>query len=327
MTERRGDIFTKQIESIRFHVSRDEVRWSDRFSKPQRGSAAVMDFGCGVQFVPHLMIETIAVCEILGVDVKGVVGPEYCCGMPYRDGNETSDSAESMADASYKRMAALEPLQMVQWCGGALVQFHRRAEAASASTEVLMVPEMLARRIAELGENVPWKRRVDARVLLHKKPHDPMTLKDRGPVMRAYDEHVPAILERIPGLQVVGELRTLPSGLPCEDRINYNEEEKLRIGRNDLRLAIDDAFADRLVTDHHQCLREWGKLATDTVPVQQYISVLAEALGVSAPNRVQERQGTRDLAALVNAARPQWSSWDMSEEEATAIGAELYRLS
>ena len=325
MTERRGDIFTKQTESIRFHVSRDEVRWHDRFNKPEGTKAAVIDFGCGVQFVPHLMIETIAVCEILGVDVEGVVGPEYCCGMPYRDGNETSASADNMADASFKRMAALHPLQMVQWCGGALVQFHRRAEG-TGPTEVLMIPEMLGRRIAELGDRVPWKKRVEARVLLHKKPNDPMVFKDRGPVMRAYDKYVPPMLERIPGLQVVGELRTLPSGLPCENRIDYSDEEKLRIARAELRMAVDDAFADRLVTDHHQCVREWGKLATPEVPVQQYISVLAEALGVAQPNRVQAHQRTRDLDALVAEARPQWSSWDMSRDEAAEIGAELYRL-
>jgi hypothetical protein len=73
----------------------------------------------------------------------------------------------------------------------------------------------LARRVEELGDAAPWKR-VDAKVLVHLKSQDPMPFTDRGPAMRQSDM-VPAMLERIPGLHVVGELRSLPSSLPCEE--------------------------------------------------------------------------------------------------------------
>jgi len=318
--DRAGDIFVRQTESIRFHVSRDEVRWADRFNKPEGTKAAVIDFGCGVQFVPHLMIETMAVCERLGIDAAGVVGPEYCCGQPYREGTGTSDSAESMADASYKRMAALQPLQMVQWCGAAFVQFKKRADVSSPGTEIVHIPALLARRVAELGERAPWKKRIDARVLIHKKPNDPMPFVDRGPVMRSYD-HVPEMLGRIPGFEIVGEIRDLPSTLPCEKNLDTFDEDALRTAREELAAKAREAGADRIVCDHHQCFRQWAKLATDDIPVQQYISVLAEALGVGQPDRYHAHWHAADPVAD---ARPQWSSWGMSEDEATELAARLY---
>ena len=66
MSGRTGDVFARQFESIHFHVSRDESRWAERHSDA-RTADAVIDFGCGVQFVPHLMVETMAVWHTAGV--------------------------------------------------------------------------------------------------------------------------------------------------------------------------------------------------------------------------------------------------------------------
>lgn len=316
---RTGDIFTRQTESIRFHVARDEVRWTDRQAAAERDAERVVNFGCGVQFVPHLMVETIAVCEALGVPAQGVVGPQYCCGQPYR-GGDTTGAGDNMADNSFKRMAALRPLKMIQWCGAAQVQFGKRADPAA--TEVLHQTAFLARRVEELGERAPWRATVEARVLVHRKSQDPMPFPDRGPVMQSYDM-IPAMLARIPGVRVVGEVRELPSVLPCQTGIDKLDERALALARAELAARARETGADRIVTEHHQCLREWGKLATDALPVQHYISVLAEALGVSQPDRFHEHwnDASDDVVAT---ARPQWSSWGMSEEEATEIAARLY---
>ena len=319
MSDRKGDIFTRQTESIRFHVARDEVRWTDRHAVPERDAERVVNFGCGVQFVPHLMVETIAVCEGLGVEVQGVVGPQFCCGQPYR-GGDTDGSGDNMADNSFKRMATLRPLQMIQWCGAAQVQFGKRADPES--TEVLHQTAFLARRVEELGERAPWRRAIDARVLVHRKSQDPMPFPDRGPVMQSYDM-IPAMLARIPGVRVVGEVRDLPSVLPCEGGIDRLDERGLALARAELARRAQEAGADRVVTEHHQCLREWGKLATDSLPVQHYISVLAEALDVAQPDRFHAHWNANP-GERVAQARPEWSTWDMTDDEARAIAARLY---
>jgi hypothetical protein len=326
VTKRRGaDIFTRQTESIRFHIAREEARWLERHEKPQRSVEVVIDFGCGVQFVPHLMIEAIAVCERLGVDAVGVVGPQFCCGQPYRQEGKPA-SGDNMADNSFKRMAALRPLAMVQWCGAAQVQFGKRAEAGANGAEVLHMTAFLARRVAELGEPAEWKRRVDARVLVHRKSQDPMPFADRGPVMSSYDL-VPAMLQRVPGVRVVGELRALPSTLPCEDGVPAAGSAAFALAREGLAAAARAAGADRVVCEHHQCLREWGKLASETLPVQHYLSVLAEALDVAAPDRFHEHWRAGDTDAIVDLARTQWSSWGVAEDAARDIAQRLFARS
>lgn len=318
----RADVFTRQVESIRFHVARGETRWLDRYAKSVRSTEVVMDFGCGVQFVPHLMVETIAVCERLGVDIVGVVGPQFCCGQPYRQDGKAG-SGDNMADNSFKRMAALQPLAMVQWCGAAQVQFGKRAEAGGGSSEVLHTTEFLARRVEELGDTAPWRRHVDANVLVHRKSQDPMPFTDRGPVMRSYDL-VPAMLGRIPGVRVVGELPRLPSVLPCEDGIDRLDDAALRIAQDELAVAAREAGADRVVCEHHQCTREWGKLATDAVPVQHYMSVLAEALDVAEPDRFHAHWRAGGAEAAVERASAQWSSWGITEDDARDMAHRLF---
>ena len=320
--DREADIFTRQFESIHFHVARDEARWMERYAEPERSAQAVIDFGCGVQFVPHLMIETMAVCEGLGIDAVGVVGPQFCCGQPYRGNGDGRDgSGDNMADNSFKRMASLKPLQMVQWCGAAQVQFGKRAESQADPTEVLHQTALLARRVEELGDAAPWKQRVEARVLVHRKSQDPMPFPDRGPVMRSYDL-IPAMLDRIPGVTVVGEIRDLPSTLPCEAKVDKLDAAAFRVARDELAAKAREAGADRIVVEHHQCVREWGKLATETLPVQHYMSVLAEALGVAQPDRFHKNWSAPSDA--VARAKPQWSTWGMGEAEAAEIAARLY---
>jgi len=68
VSDRTGEIFERQFDSIHFHVARDDARWMERYAKRERPVQMVTDFGCGVQFTPHLMVETLAVCERLGID-------------------------------------------------------------------------------------------------------------------------------------------------------------------------------------------------------------------------------------------------------------------
>lgn len=324
MSDRTGEIFERQFDSIHFHVKRDDATWMDRFAKPDRPIQMVTDFGCGVQFTPHLMIETLAVCEGLGIDTLGVVGPQFCCGQPYRGNGDGKDAAgDAMADHAFERMSQLRPLAMTQWCGAALAQFSKRNEAAEEKTEVVHITGYLAERVKELGAAAPWKRRVDAKLLVHLKSKDPMPFTDRGPAMRQSDM-VPAMLESIPGVRVVGDLEQLPSSLPCQEGMDKRDDAGIAQLRTELADALRAAGADRLVCVHHQCFREWGKLASEGAPVQHYMSVLAEGLGVAQPDRYHKYWEQRDPDAAVQQARGEWSTWGLSEDEARTIARRAF---
>ncbi len=315
--------FRRQIESIRFHIARAEVRWSERYVPPARPAEVVMDFGCGVQFTPHLMVEAMGVFRALGVDTVGVVGPQWCCGQPYRSDGKPG-SGDNMADSSFGRMTAFQPHAMVQWCGAAQVQFGERALRMFGESEnVTHVTAFLAKRIEELGEQVPWRRRLDARVLVHEKSKDPMPFADRGPVMRSYDL-VPAMLERIPGVTVVGEIRALDRGLPCEADFARLSASEVEGARDELARRAREAGADVVVCEHHLCFREWGKLRSDALQVRHYTSLLASALDVEAADRYHDNWELGDVDAIVERARPQWESWGTSPAEARAIATKLF---
>ena len=106
--------------------------------------------------------------------------------------------------------------------------------------------------------------------------------------------------------------------------MDKRDDAGIAVLRQELAAAVRAAGADRLVCVHHQCFREWGKLATGGVPVQHYMSVLAEALGVAQPDRYHTYWEQRDPDAAVEQARSEWSSWGLGEEEARTIARRIF---
>ena len=60
----------------------------------------------------------------------------------------------------------------------------------------------------------------------------------------------------------------------------------------------------------------WQPFASETVRVRHIVSLLAEALGVSHPDRYQAASQLGDTDAIVEQTQPIWSKWGMTRERA-----------
>src|SRR5205814_8464680 len=106
-------------------------------------------------------------------------GRIVCCGTYYR-GNRNVDAGYRMHDASLARSIAWGAKMTVHWCTQCQNTFDevaRRRELAAADEPRLQNMQLLSfleRRLLELGDRVPWKKEVHARVLVQGSEVSPV---------------------------------------------------------------------------------------------------------------------------------------------------------
>lgn len=321
-------VFRPLREAPMLQVVRTERSWVERFTPPRHDAEFVLNFGCGVQLTPHLMLETVGVLSALGVDFVAVAGPGWCCGQPYTMAGRPA-SGRNMAANSSRRMAAYHPAKAVHWCGAWWPQVEGAFPDGDAPFGMEHITAFLTRELREREGPIPWQAEVGADVLIHLKSRDPMPFTNRGSPMAAIESSVPAALEMIPGMRVLGEAPTPARGAPCamvdgRSALDDLGPDEAAVVRREIAEAVRAAGAQMIVTSHQACDREWGKYAGGETPIRHFISLLAEALGVSRPDRYHEYWRLADPETVVERARPAWESWGLTAAEALEIASRLF---
>jgi Fe-S oxidoreductase len=298
-------------------INRDALKWAERFTAPERPVDALLAFGCAVQHTPHLMLEATRVFEALGIDYAAVTGRQFCCGRPFQRMGGDQEAADRISSKTYERFVAYQPQVAVQWCGACMLQYLEVISGqAQPPFDVIHVTKYLADLLRERGDDVPWKQEVRARVVLHTHGQFlPQQDVDTSSILQ--------ILDMIPGVEYAGRIEPPSAGSPCDGTgptavgiFNTLSTEEYHAARGELEEQAAAAGADTLVTPYHKCQLEWSKLSSRTMAVREWMSLLAEALGVGAEDRFTEYWHLGDPEAIVRRARPQWESWGLTEAEA-----------
>jgi hypothetical protein len=327
--KRLSAAFRPLQDAQRLQVVRAEQSWVERFSPPEHDAEFVVNFGCGVRYTPHLMLETVGVLTALDVDFAAVAGPGWCCGQPYIEVGRLA-SGRNMATNSARRMAAYRPTRTVHWCGAWWPQLDSAFPNGDAPFGIEHITAFMTGRLRERAGQIPWQVEIGADVLVHLKSRDLIDYTDRASPMAAIEAAVPAAVEMIPGMRVVGDAPTPARGAPCtmtdDGRSILDELDPAEMAavRGELAAATRAAGARMIVTSHQACDREWGKYAGPDLPIRHYISLLAEALGVSRPDRFHEYWRLADPESVVERARPAWESWGLTAPEALRIALSLF---
>jgi Fe-S oxidoreductase len=315
--------FRTMGESERIQVSKDEFGWLERYETPDKPADVVLNLSCGVQETPHLMLTQVALFKALGVDFVATAGRQFCCGRIYQRYGK-GELGDRMAAKAIERFASWEPTTNVQCCGSCFIEFgyhvDKLAEAGHAPFEVDHITDFLLRRLTEMDDAVPWQKSIPRRVLLHAEGAEvhPSKVAARNATI--------ATLNLIPGVEYVGLIENPSHGQPCATRgpgepsvlADLTPEQYLEV-QAELADQARREGADAIVSHHHMCHREWSKFGSDQLPVIHYQSLLAEALGISVPDRFQTLWRMGDPEKVLEQTRPHWESWGIDEEEARGI--------
>jgi Fe-S oxidoreductase len=313
------EFYGAMMDRERLQVSRDEAVWTEDGAAPDRAVDVLLNFGCNVRQSPHLQREAAAVLDALGVDFAAVAGQKYCCGKIYTSFG-FPESAQQIITKSVRRLAAYQPKRTLQWCSACEMQF---SDVVHPNPEFNFKTEgfaaFLVQRIDELASDVPWKSGVDIKAVVHGHIGE-------HPVRDSHPGIVMELLRRIPGVQVVGYADT-----PALDICDNAGPKIATIGTDEYKAAqaamesyLDKAAADTMVTLYHSCTRELSKFASEKLKIRHYVSVLAAALGVSKPDRFSEYWRLGDPQRVMEASRPNWTSWGITEEEALRLAHKYF---
>jgi hypothetical protein len=313
------DFYRAMVEREHLQVSREEATWTEQPGQADRQIDVLLNFGCNVRQTPHLQREAVAVFETLGVDFAAVAGQHFCCGKPY-SGNGLQEVAKRVVEGSVKRMATYRPSRAIQWCSACEMQFRDVVQPGiGIEFQSDGLAKFLIERLDALGDTVPWKTDVRIKALVHghlgehpvRDGHPPITME---------------LLGRVPGVEIAGLADT-----PALDLCDNNGLKIATIGTAEYLAAqaalegyLVDAGADTLVTLYHSCTRELSKFASPRLPIRHYISVIAEALGVAKPDRFSEYWRLADPDKIVEASRPNWESWGITEDEARRLAHKYF---
>jgi len=179
------DFYRAMVEREHLQVARDEAKWTEKHTSPERKIEVLLNFGCNVRQTPHLMREAVAVLEVLGVDFHAVAGQQFCCGKPY-SGNGLKDAARGVVETSVRRMASYRPDRAIQWCSACEMQFH---DVVIPDVGIEFQSDGLAKYLVEkidsMEGRVPWRRDVNVRAAIHghlgehvvRDAHPPVTIE------------------------------------------------------------------------------------------------------------------------------------------------------
>jgi Fe-S oxidoreductase len=321
-------------EGARLLVAPDEMQWLDRHQKPDRTVDVALNLSCSTQFVPHMMLDAVAVLEALGVNFTAGASKVFCCGTYFRRMGKLHGTSRLNAGAVGR---------MVQW--GARTAVHTCTQCVNTFTEIsrrqayetgeadgmqhIPLLRFLDERLAELGDRVPWRTDVRAKIVVHGHS-DFSWVHDRAKL------DVAAVARHIPGVEFVGYLDQIFLDYICNSSLRAvgfagevrrgatvvpeheppKTREQVAARRSELADIVASRGADTVSPQHQTCLQMWQPFASESVRVRHVISLLAEALGVAHPDRYLAASRLGDTDAIVEQTRPIWSQWGMTREKA-----------
>ncbi len=314
-----GAYYQRVQDSKKLQLPKDRMSWIERFEPPDRAYEVVLYLGCNILRTPDIAADVTWVFERLGVDFAAVAGVQFCCGITWHRARD-DEPGRDVSQRSIERLSAYQPRTVVFWCPSCNVHYDNIVtgrDGREVPFAITHCTTFLAER-ARCGE-MPWVREVPRRVALHA--HVGRDGHATGQ-QRAYEDRTSctSVLEQVPGVEVVGWLDAPPDfDYDCGTSSADVERGRWLDVRSALVEQARAMGADTLVTISHACQREWCDAGGDGLQVRNYVSLVADALGIERDYEV-DLLGTfkrhADPRQIVELGWPAWSSHGISEQEA-----------
>lgn len=316
-----GDYFRRVQDMKKLQVDAADIKWLERYEKPAERHSNVLYLGCNIFRTPHIAKQVIQVFEHLDVDFVAVGGIQYCCGVIWDDSNDIAQG-QGVSRRTIERLESHGPQRVIMWCPSCNVHFADKVmgrDRKEPDFEITHATQFLA-DIAKQPKGLPWRQEVKKRVVLHA--HSGREGHEEGQ-RRALDDREAALtlLGQVPGLEIIETIVSEPEmDYDCGpaarklDRSTFRDHQ-----RETIRKALD-RDAEQIVTISHACQREWCGENTGQLGFRNYISVVAEGLGLPVQiDYLSMLKADRSVDEIIETSRVAWASHGMTAEQAREI--------
>jgi len=253
-----------------------EVRWMKRPPPDPKPVDIVLFTGCAPAGTPHVLMETTAILESMGLNFVTLAGGDLCCGqapMLWGDLQEAQRMGQELVSA----IAAFKPKKAVFLCGACHITCV--GIWPLFTTAPFQSQEMVQFLLENLGR-IRFKNKVNKVVTLH----------DSCQVARIGASDLPRqLLQVIPGVTLVEMAHSKADALCCGGYTNTIHPE---ISESMRRAPMDEARAtgaNVMATICGRCHQSFAPFeAQYPFEVQSFTTLLAEAIGVRYEDRFKK---------------------------------------
>lgn len=305
--------FAMEVRALRsLTIRSDAVNWTEEYVRPERTVDLVLYLGCNILRTAHLAAEAVDLFQSLGFDVQAVAGPQFCCGVIHeREGN--AETAIALARATRQKLTSYGASRVAMWCPTCYLRYEE-LEGKGAIDEMAMVSAV--QLLAQYLDRLPIAASVPVKAALHTHT---------GTAQRAADaEAATRLLQAVPGVEITGTISSDELDYHCPTGLGRMGRQRFREVRDDLVRQSQSLGADTIVTVYHSCHRLWSDVPEAGMPVRNYASILAEAVGRARTDTFQQYVGERDAGRIVELARRNWESHRMDSETARKLAASQF---
>jgi Fe-S oxidoreductase len=245
--------------------------WGDGAERDKEPHDYILYLGCNVLRTVALAETIVAILKELGIDFIPLGGPATCCGIIHH-GNGDLEVSEKLTRQTLAKFEGYKPKAVLTYCPSCHAHMDYSLAEAGLEFEVpyLHVTEFITENLHRLR----FRNRIDRRVYLHAHSDNEQARLDA--------KFARAILEAIPGLEVLGEPGSSEWGHDCGGR------QISIIGKDVHDLLTAEMFhsakaegADAIAALYHSCYRQFCAHEKDQgVEVIHYTALVAQALGL-----------------------------------------------
>jgi heterodisulfide reductase subunit D len=318
--------FFRRIQAVKsLQVAPDDLPVIEQHTPPDRAYDLVLYLGCNILRTPHVAQTVVDVFEHLDLDFVAVGGSQYCCGVIWDRAGDV-EGGQKVAGRTVGRLEDYGASTVVMWCPSYNVHFTDAIYGRDGTTtafDTTHTPAFLL-DLLEQGR-LEWQREVPLRVALHS--HVGRTDHPTGRERAATDrDTVSALLQAVPGVELAATVPSPPEfSFDCGPVATGMGAERFAAARQPM---VDEARGlgiDALVTISHACQREWCDVAGADMDVVNYITLVAQALGL-APREDTLKRYKAGLAPadIVAAGRGAWTRHGIDESEALELASTYF---
>ncbi len=319
--------FFHRLQDIkRLQIKAEEVSWIEQHHAPERAYDTVLYLGCNILRTPHIAKQVIDVFTHLGLDFVAVGGVQFCCGIVW-DKFDGPEKGRPVSQRTITRLESYQPKQVVMWCPSCNVHFAdivMGRDGRQPQFEITHTTKFLAGMAKR--DALPWTKEVTSKVALHT--HVGRDGHEEGQRRAHVDrESAAALLRSVPGVELLGEVQA-PAELDydCGAAGLRLPAGRLREIRAELIRPLKEAKeVETLATISHACHREWCDVSDEHIRVRNYISIVAEALGLEPENdQFGDFKKMTDIEEILDRSREAWESHGLSREKAREVAQKYF---
>ena len=293
---------------------------------PDRAYDTVLYLGCNILRTPHIAKQVIDVFTHLEIDFIPVGGVHFCCGIVW-DKFDGPKKGCQVSDRTVGSLESYQPKQVVMWCPSCNVHFKDIVigrDDRQPQFKIAHTTEFLAEMV-QRGK-ISWKQSVPGKVALHSHvgSYDHEEGQRRSETDR---ESAATLLRSIPGIELVDELQSPPElDYDCGAASLRMPPQRFKEIRSELvRSLKETSQAEILATISHACHREWCDIGNENLTVRNYISIVAEALGLETEHdQLRAFKKTADLEEILDRSRDAWESHGLSRKQARDLATKYF---